>query len=78
MRREDAEALAEIQRRSYARASASFRYAWPQEHALDADGLRRFLDERRYAVFATARPDGRAHAARSGTSSTGPRSGSRR
>jgi nitroimidazol reductase NimA-like FMN-containing flavoprotein (pyridoxamine 5'-phosphate oxidase superfamily) len=59
---EDAAALAEIQRRSYARASPGFRTGWPEAQALDAQGIGALLEERRYCVLATARPDGRAHA----------------
>ena len=58
----DAAALLECQRSSYARVSAGFREAWPEEQALDGAGLEALLGERRYCVLATARPDGRAHA----------------
>jgi hypothetical protein len=55
--------LVEIQRRSYAAASEGLRAAWPERQALDAEGLAALLERRRYCVLATARPDGRAHAA---------------
>jgi nitroimidazol reductase NimA-like FMN-containing flavoprotein (pyridoxamine 5'-phosphate oxidase superfamily) len=54
--------LLEIQRRSYRNAGAGLRKAWPEEDALDGEHLARLLDELRYAVLATGRPDGRAHA----------------
>jgi hypothetical protein len=59
---DDAAALAEIQRRSYEGATPGLRGSWPEAQALDADGIRAFLDARRYCVLATARPDGRANA----------------
>jgi hypothetical protein len=59
----DAEALAALQRRSYAAAGAGLRRSWPEAQALDAAGLGALLGRRRYAVLATARPDGRPHAA---------------
>ena len=62
MTAEDAEALAEIQRRSYAAALPGLTAAWPEANALDAAALQAFLDEQRYAVLATARPDGRPQA----------------
>ena len=55
--------LASIQRASYEAAGAGVRGSWPEAQALDAGGLAAFLDRRRYGVLATARPDGRAHAA---------------
>jgi hypothetical protein len=59
----DAEALAELQRRSYERASGALRGSWPQRQALDAAGIARHLSRHRYAVLATGRADGRPHAA---------------
>jgi hypothetical protein len=59
---DDAAALGELQRRSYARVSAGLRAAWPEEQALDDRGLASLLGGRRYCVLATAREDGRAHA----------------
>jgi nitroimidazol reductase NimA-like FMN-containing flavoprotein (pyridoxamine 5'-phosphate oxidase superfamily) len=58
----DADALAGVQRRSYAAAGASIRRSWPERQALDSGRLARFLDGRRYGVLATTRRDGRAHA----------------
>jgi hypothetical protein len=55
--------LAEIQRRSYAEASPAMRATWPERQAPDETGLEKLLGRRRYAVLATARPDGRPHAA---------------
>ena len=59
----DVEPLLEVQRASYAAASEGFRATWPEAQALDRPGMAAFLDDIRYAVLATARPDGRAHAA---------------
>lgn len=59
----DAEALAELQRRSYASASRGLRGSWPERQALDAAGIARHLSRHRYAVLATGRADGRPHAA---------------
>jgi hypothetical protein len=61
--RRDVEDLVRIQRESYARAGAGLRSSWPKERALDADGFVELLTRRRYAVLATSRADGRAHAA---------------
>jgi hypothetical protein len=63
MRREDAEAFVAIQERSYATAGQGIRASYPRSHAMDADRLLGFLREHRYAVLATARPDGRPQAA---------------
>ena len=59
----DLDALFEVQRRSYETARGGLRRSWPEAHALDREGLGRFLDELVYGVLATARADGRAHAA---------------
>lgn len=59
---EDAAALAEIQTASY-RNARGIKAAWPEPDALDADGIVELLGAHRYCVLATARPDGRAHAA---------------
>ena len=59
----DVEPLLEVQRSSYAGASEAFRAGWPEADALDAPGMAALLADNRYAVLATARPDGRAHAA---------------
>jgi nitroimidazol reductase NimA-like FMN-containing flavoprotein (pyridoxamine 5'-phosphate oxidase superfamily) len=61
--RDDAEVLAKLQSASYSRAGQGLRSSWPERRALDADGLLDLLTHLRYAVLATARPDGRAHAA---------------
>jgi hypothetical protein len=63
MTSEDAEALAEIQERSYARAGPSIRKSYPRSRAMDGLRLAAFLDGRRYAIVATSRPDGRPQAA---------------
>ena len=57
----DAARLAALQAESYARAGSGLRSSWPPADALDEAGIAALL-ERRYAVLATARPDGRAHA----------------
>jgi hypothetical protein len=59
----DVEPLLEIQRSSYAAATAGFRAGWPESQALDAAGMAALLDDNRYGVLATARRDGRAHSA---------------
>jgi nitroimidazol reductase NimA-like FMN-containing flavoprotein (pyridoxamine 5'-phosphate oxidase superfamily) len=56
-------AFAELQRASYERAGEGLRSSWPEERALDAAGIGALLDRHRYCVLATARRDGRAHAA---------------
>lgn len=63
MSNDDVEGLIEVQRRSYQPAGEGIRKSWPEEDALDRPGLAHLLDELRYGVLATARPDGRAHAA---------------
>jgi Pyridoxamine 5'-phosphate oxidase len=60
---DDARRLAVVQQESYARAAQGLRSSWPEASALDAEGLLDLLTRRRYGVLATARPDGRAHAA---------------
>jgi hypothetical protein len=57
------EALAEIQRRSYATATSALKGSWPESQALDAAGMAELLGRHRYCVLATGRADGRAHAA---------------
>ncbi len=59
----EVEPLLEVQRSSYAAASERFRSGWPEVQALDGPGMASLLDDNRYAVLATARGDGRAHAA---------------
>ncbi|HEU4941966.1 MAG TPA: pyridoxamine 5'-phosphate oxidase family protein [Gaiellaceae bacterium] len=55
--------LAEIQRESYAEATAGFKSAWPEHDALDEAQIAGLLRRNRYCVLATGRADGRAHAA---------------
>lgn len=59
---QDVEAILEVQRRSYDAAGEGVRRSWPEGDALDGRRLALLLDELRYGVLATARPDGRAHA----------------
>lgn len=63
MTESDVAALLEVQRRSYAAAGQGLRGSWPEEDALGPDELPGFLEELVYGVLATARADGRAHAA---------------
>lgn len=63
MTEEDVEGLLEIQRRSYRLAGEGLRKSWPERESLDQARLVHLLDELRYGVLATVRPDGRAHAA---------------
>lgn len=62
-RRDDTTLLAAIQERSYTHAGPGIRESYPKAQAMDAASLAKFLDEKEYAVLATARPDGRPHAA---------------
>lgn len=55
----DADALVELQQSSLARAERGLRSSWPRESAMDADGLRSFLDGHRYCVLATVTGRGR-------------------
>ena len=55
--------LADVQRASYIGASAGLKGSWPESDALDAAGIADLLGRHRYCVLATARRDGRAHAA---------------
>lgn len=57
------EALAEIQRRSYAAATPALKGSWPESQALDAAAIADLLGRHRYCVLATSRRDARAHAA---------------
>ncbi len=59
----EVEPLLVVQRESYATATKGFRAAWPEAQTLDAQGMAALLDVHRYCVLATARADGRAHAA---------------
>ncbi len=54
--------LHELQEASYRGADGALRGSWPHEQAMDAPGLRAFLDERRYCVLATTTANGRAQA----------------
>jgi hypothetical protein len=57
--------LAELQDRSFERATATTVRSYPPERRLTAEQLVRYLGRREYAVIGTARPDGRPHAAMS-------------
>lgn len=57
------EPLLAVQRESYEAATRGLRAAWPETQALDAEGMAALLDAHPYCVLATARADGRAHAA---------------
>ncbi|MGH2694067.1 MAG: pyridoxamine 5'-phosphate oxidase family protein [Actinomycetota bacterium] len=59
----DIEGLIATQKASFERAGSGLRASWPRERSMDAAALAEFLSSRRYAVLATTRPDGRAHAA---------------
>lgn len=63
MTTEDAAVLAEIQKRSYARAGRGIRDSYPRSRAMDASRLADFLASMRYAALATSRPDGRPQVA---------------
>ncbi len=60
---EDLRTLVEIQARSYDRAGAALRDSYPKSSAMDGRRLAEFFERKRYAVLATARPDGRPQAA---------------
>lgn len=51
-----------IQDRTATSASPSTRESWPPADSLTQGEIERLLELRRYAVMATSRPDGRAHA----------------
>ena len=55
--------LIDIQNRSYDRASAGLQDSYPRRLAMDAPRMSAFLEEKRYAVLATGRRDGRPQAA---------------
>jgi nitroimidazol reductase NimA-like FMN-containing flavoprotein (pyridoxamine 5'-phosphate oxidase superfamily) len=61
--RDEAEALIEVQKRSYRRAGSGIKRSWPEGTAMDAEALARFLERKRYAILATVRPDRRPQAA---------------
>jgi general stress protein 26 len=54
--------LSVIQDRSMASATRTTRESWPSSDALTQPEIERLLEMRRYAVMATTRPDGHAHA----------------
>ena len=60
---EDWSHLAAVQERSYARASGVLLASYPQKSSMNAAELSEFLGRKKYAVLATSRADGRAHAA---------------
>lgn len=59
----DVDGFLAAQRESYARAGPGLLRSWPPKDAMDGDDLRDFVGRLVYGVLATARPDGRAHAA---------------
>lgn len=62
MRQEDTVFLATTQEQSYARAGEGLLESYPKSLSMSTDELAAFLSKKRYAVLATTRPDGRAHA----------------
>ena len=54
--------LADVQEESYKHASKTTLEAYPESKAMDSNELKEFLSKKIYAVLATTRPDGRAHA----------------
>ncbi|HEX4830506.1 MAG TPA: pyridoxamine 5'-phosphate oxidase family protein [Trebonia sp.] len=59
------ELLAELQERSFARATAATAESYPPQRRLSAVQLAAYLDRRAFAVVGTGRADGRPHAAMS-------------
>jgi general stress protein 26 len=59
------DALAELQDRTFERATAATAKSYPPERRLTAEQLTTYLGRREYAVVGTARPDGRPHASMS-------------
>jgi len=57
--------LAELQDRTFARATATTGRTYPPERRLTAEQLVSYLDRRTYAVLGTTRADGRPHASMS-------------
>jgi nitroimidazol reductase NimA-like FMN-containing flavoprotein (pyridoxamine 5'-phosphate oxidase superfamily) len=57
------DALAALQERTFAGATQTTARSYPPERRLTAGQLTRYLDGHVFAVVATARPDGRPHAA---------------
>jgi nitroimidazol reductase NimA-like FMN-containing flavoprotein (pyridoxamine 5'-phosphate oxidase superfamily) len=56
----DADALARLQRASFARAGGGLAGSWPPDLAMDESQLHAFLTERRYCVLATTTAEGHA------------------
>jgi hypothetical protein len=61
----DAADLADLQDRTFARATPTTGRTYPPERRLAAEQLVSYLDRRTYAVIGTTRADGRPHAAMS-------------
>jgi general stress protein 26 len=59
------EVLAELQDRTFERATAATARTYPPERRLTAEQLTSYLGRREYAVIGTTRPDGRPHASMS-------------
>lgn len=59
------DALAIVQDRSFARASAATTSSYPPGRRLSGQQLAEYLDRRVFAVIGSSRPDGRPHAAMS-------------
>jgi len=59
------DALAELQDRTFDRATAATARTYPPERRLTAEQLTSYLTRREYAVVGTTRPDGRPHASMS-------------
>jgi nitroimidazol reductase NimA-like FMN-containing flavoprotein (pyridoxamine 5'-phosphate oxidase superfamily) len=59
----DVAALLAVQEASYARAGPGLKSSWPEARSLGHAALRALVEDVVYGVLATARPDGRAHAA---------------
>jgi general stress protein 26 len=57
--------IAELQDRTFARATATTGRTYPPERRLTAEQLVSYLDRRTYAVIGTSRADGRPHASMS-------------
>ncbi|WP_328993348.1 pyridoxamine 5'-phosphate oxidase family protein [Kribbella sp. NBC_01245] len=60
-----ADALAELQDRTFSRATAATAKSYPPERRLTAEQLTSYLSRREYAVIGSTRPDGRPHASMS-------------
>lgn len=58
----DVDALLEVQRDSFARASPALLSSWPPERALDRERLAAFVAEHDFCVLATVTPSGRPQA----------------